>query len=424
MKIRSVFLGLAALLAASSFVFGQAVTEQLTLTTYYPSPVGSYSELQLVPKAEVAGDCAGANDEGKMFYDAASHSMRVCKNVGGGVGWGDFESWTVSDDNTQLFAADIDWNVGIGTRTPRTRLELANDGAILASGSFGDGWIEPNLGAGTRLLWYPLKGAFRVGRALGTEWDNANIGIYSIAMGREVTASGGYSIAMGRLTTASGNYSTAMGIYTSAIGDGATAIGNTTTANGNYSTAMGRDTIASGNYSTAIGYQTTASGDYSIAMGRDTTANGINSTSNGYKTTASGDYSSAMGRETIASGDYSTAMGIYTSANGPASVAMGNGTTVIGKNSVVMGLVSTASGDNSFAGGVRANARNPGCFVWADSKNAAYPSNGADQFRVRANGGAFLEGAEWADVAEFMDVLKEDGIKEAEIVSIAGDDRL
>ncbi|MFH1440595.1 MAG: hypothetical protein ABIH18_00920 [Candidatus Omnitrophota bacterium] len=127
MKIRSIFLGLAALLATYSFVFGQAVTEQLTLTTYYPSPVGSYSELQLVPMPLVAADCTGANDEGKMFYDITTNSMRVCRNVGGVFGWQDFGNWTISNDNTQLFANDTAWNVGIGTITPTARLDVSGN---------------------------------------------------------------------------------------------------------------------------------------------------------------------------------------------------------------------------------------------------------------------------------------------------------
>lgn len=63
------------------------------------------------------------------------------------------------------------------------------DEALLA-GTFASGWTEPNTGAGTRMLWYPRKAAFRAGRVTGTQWNNANIGDYSFACGVNTTASG------------------------------------------------------------------------------------------------------------------------------------------------------------------------------------------------------------------------------------------
>jgi trimeric autotransporter adhesin len=84
----------------------------------------------------------------------------------------------------------------------------------------------PVEGAGVRMMWYPNKAAFRAGRVTGTQWDDANIGLYSLATGYNATASGNSSTAMGAVTTASGTNSTAMGYLT--------------TASGLYSTAMGR----------------------------------------------------------------------------------------------------------------------------------------------------------------------------------------
>jgi len=162
---------------------------------------------------------------------------------------------------------DSSGNVGIGTATPRTKLELNNDGAILAIGTYGSGWTEPSLGAGTRLLWYPRKAAFRVGYVSGTQWDNANIGVYSTAIGYNTKASGGYSIAMGFDTTASKDWSTAMGRDTTASGYYSTAMGYYTTASESYSTAMGGNTTASGYYSTAIGRYTKAEAYADVAVG-------------------------------------------------------------------------------------------------------------------------------------------------------------
>ena len=38
-------------------------------------------------------------------------------------------------------------------------------------------------GAGARMFFNPYKAAFRSGRVSGTQWDNANVGAYSSAMG-------------------------------------------------------------------------------------------------------------------------------------------------------------------------------------------------------------------------------------------------
>ncbi|OYT43398.1 MAG: hypothetical protein B6U88_01080, partial [Candidatus Aenigmarchaeota archaeon ex4484_56] len=165
-------------------------------------------------------------------------------------------------------------------------------------------------GAGTRLIWYPRKAAFRVGYVSGTQWDDANIGDYSIAMGVNTEASGRSSVAIGWDSIAPGDYSIAIGSGTEAYGFSSVAIGDTTTASGDQSIAMGGNTEASGDYSTAMGHFTTASGDYSTAMGHFTTASGYVSTAVGAYTTASGPYSIAIGQGIEASGDSSIAIAL------------------------------------------------------------------------------------------------------------------
>jgi hypothetical protein len=180
------------------------------------------------------------------------------------------------------------------------KLRVNGDGGFVAGGTYGRGTI-PAIDAGVRMMWYPAKVAFRAGHVTGSEWDDANIGDYSTALGLNTTASGNWSTAMGSSTRASGLYSTAMGDYT--------------TASGNRSTAMGNSTMASGLYSTAMGDYTTASGNRSTAMGNSTTASGFVSTAMGYSTMASGIASIAMGWYDTASGDYSTAIGSHVSTN-------------------------------------------------------------------------------------------------------------
>ena len=217
---------------------------------------------------------------------------------------------------TKLYA-----QVGIGTATPNATALLHVDAGtsttkgLLLTGTYNASATVPSLGAGTRLMFYPGKAAFRAGNVNSTQWDDAFVGLYSVAMGYNTTANGAESTAMGVGNTASGAQSTAMGVGTTASENFATAIGLNTNASGGISTAMGNASNAFGLSSTAMGDHTTASGNYSTAMGDYTYASGENSTAMGNRTTASGNYSTAMGNRTTASGDYSTALGSKVSTN-------------------------------------------------------------------------------------------------------------
>lgn len=138
-------------------------------------------------------------------------------------------------------------NVGIGTISPLARLHVA-DSSVLFSGpsvvSPTTSFPPPVQGAGTRLMWYPEKGAFRVGTIGNNEWDMNSIGINSIATGNGTIASGNFSTAMGSGSVATGDYSTALGQSNSASGLSATAIGAGAKALGPISTAIGYATSA------------------------------------------------------------------------------------------------------------------------------------------------------------------------------------
>jgi hypothetical protein len=194
-------------------------------------------------------------------------------------------------------------NVGIGTSTPHANallhvdLSLSNSKGIIVSGIYDENASIPDLGAGSRLMFYPGKAAFRAGTVTGTDWNNANVGLGSAAMGYNTLASGSWSFATGNLTNATGGMATAMGHQANASGLVSTAFGVASQATGIYSTAMGNFSKASGHTSTAMGYFTTASGNYSTAIGTLTRAEGYHST--------------AMGDRSIAKGYASTVVGMY-----------------------------------------------------------------------------------------------------------------
>lgn len=89
----------------------------------------------------------------------------------------------------------IGGNVGIGTFSPSALLHtLGNDtgqGNVLFEGSYksSNPGNPPIEGAGTRMMWYPDKAAFRAGQVMGDKWDNANIGHRSFGIGFKTASS-------------------------------------------------------------------------------------------------------------------------------------------------------------------------------------------------------------------------------------------
>lgn len=191
--------------------------------------VHANSGLLYVKEATTNGECTGDDVELILSPGVSDHGVLD--------GLGD-------DDHPQYVLVD-------GVRD-------ATDG-FAVTGTKGTGAI-PATGAGVRIMWYPGKAAFRVGETFGSQWDDANIGARSIAMGAGTIASLDDAMAFGNFTEASGGV--------------ATAFGQGTTASGNISTAFGQNTTASGARSTAMGVQTTASGNFTTAMGANVSTDG------------------------------------------------------------------------------------------------------------------------------------------------------
>lgn len=258
--------------------------------------------------------------------------------------------WISGDGDDEGIFVDSDGRVGVGVNPTTANLEVTGDNGVLFGGTYDQGSI-PVEGAGTRLMWYPGKGAFRVGRVWGTQWDDVRVGQYSTALGVNTVAIGEVSTALGNTTVASGVNSTTMGYYAVASGETSTAIGNTTTANGVNSTA--------------IGYNTAANGDISTAIGNTTTANGINSTAMGLRTIAIGNYSVAMGIGTEPESFVETSLGSYDTGYTPFSTnawneadrlfVVGNGSAAIARSDA---LVMLKNGNTTINGSLRANSFN------------------------------------------------------------------
>lgn len=136
------------------------------------------------------------------------------------------------------FAQTPEKLVDIKDNTQTSRMSVHKNGALLVGGTYtGTSIGMAAEGAGTRLIWHPEKGAFRVGVVQGVQWDDSRIGNYSIAAGLNVIASGNNSSAFGLGSTASAQASFAAGENTAATGAASVALGyraNTNSRQGSF----------------------------------------------------------------------------------------------------------------------------------------------------------------------------------------------
>jgi len=178
----------------------------------------------------------------------------------------------INGANTYFTVKQSTGLVGIGTNAtdPRAQLEIGGTDGLLVRGTVNSGTIRA-LGAGVRLHWYPRKGAFRVGMAESSYWDddgtaNPKMSLYSIAMGYQPRASAVASTAIGAYNQATGDYALALGSYSQATQSHAIAIGTQAYATGIYSIAIGSGANTNGkDGSMVVGYDAYFQTAYSAA---------------------------------------------------------------------------------------------------------------------------------------------------------------
>ena len=270
-----------------------------------------------------------------------------------------------------------------------------------------------------------------IGNSLTVGIRIGDIGIYSVAEGEEITASGEVSHAEGDYTTASGNVSHAEGAYTTASGNISHAEGGYTTASGDFSHAEGNSfdsatdiiqdlssstsnddiltawnnrqfSLAKGEASHVEGRNCLALGDYSHAEGNLTTASGDISHAEGYSTKATGNSSHAEGVGSIASGMCSHAEGYSTKASGGSSHAEGN-------NTIANGEGSHAEGDRTIASSENQHVQGKNNIEDTENKYAHIVGNGeADTARSNAHT------LDWNGNAWYAGKLSQDGTPTAD----------
>ena len=225
----------------------------------------------------------------------------------------------------------------------------------------------------------------------GLSGNSVSVGVVGVTIG-----GGGAS---GLINTVSGDYGTIGGGQQNTAGGFANAVGGgqENAASENYAT------IAGGLSNTATRRATVGGGSVNKATGRGSTVGGGESNgANGEKATISGgQLNTASGfAATIGGGSSNASKGDHTTVGGGTSnnaegsrstVAGGSSNVALGSHSTIAGGLSNATaGDYSFAVGRRAknDVSHDGAFLFADSNDIDFKSVVANEFAVRATGGA------------------------------------
>ncbi|MFA5088548.1 MAG: hypothetical protein WC552_05890 [Candidatus Omnitrophota bacterium] len=388
-----------------AFLTITAQAREITLTTVVPAPGGNFSYSRYVPTATTPSCPGDGTANGTLYYSSTNSCLEICVN---GTYFPVNIMWKKTANNVYL--NDINDLVGIGTLSPSFRLTIDNDGGILAKGTYGSGVTAP-AGAGTRFMWYPRKAALRAGNVAGAQWDNANIGEYTVAFGQNNTASGSYSTVAGGLNNTAG------------FPAGWPALGHTTVSGGSTNQALGQyDTVGGGLNNVAnsgllggatvtggvnnqatfrgafvgSGYQNTASGLHSnVVSGADNQATmdyasiggGNQIVASGYASTVSGgQFNQAQnGAATVGGGERNIASGEHSTVAGGGGGIAGDGNTASAAASTIAGGRSnTASGQFSFVGGGQSNTASNN----VSSVLGGYNNTASGQYST-VSGGAF-----------------------------------
>jgi hypothetical protein len=267
--------------------------------------------------------------------------MKSGANIGDVLAWNGTSWYSSNGNHNTLDKAYDEGGAGAGRAiiADAGAVEINGTDGFLSTGTFGTGTGINLSGAGTRLIWNPQTSTFRAGTVSGTQWNAANVGAYSVAMGRNVQASGIQSLALGFDNVASGRNSFAIGDSSVALalnsvslghnnqsyGQNAFSLGTGNQNVGYYTGTVGKENLARGEHSFAFGYQDTSWAEFSMAMGFQTKTTGYGAITLGTRATATNPYAVAIGYHVDATADQSFAIGSYvTTDNKNGSMVFGD----------------------------------------------------------------------------------------------------
>ncbi len=174
--ILAMSLSLVFILISSAF----CADESLTITTYYPSPYGTYNELQLYPHSSPATTC-NATTRGTMYYDSDDGQIHVCDgttwpSIGGGGGYWALSGTNIYNTNTGNVLPDTDVGADLGAAATAWNSVYARYYYVKDTGGSGISNLALNspssttlnLGSGFSIITTPAGANLGIGVAPGS----------------------------------------------------------------------------------------------------------------------------------------------------------------------------------------------------------------------------------------------------------------
>ena len=210
------------------------------------------------------------------------------------------------------------------------------------------------------------------GAAVGIGVQSSATGVSALAIGTQVHNAGANAVAMGATASVDANSanSVVIGSSSKAVGaQNAVALGTSAQVNNGQATALGGFTNATGEGATAVGLSTQSLFAHATAVGWQAYATALNAVYLGARTTgtgASAESAIAIGTDVTSSGIYSIGMGLQANASQGDAIAIGRQALATGLNSMYLGprasniAGSGATANNAIAVGVDVTASGVG----------------------------------------------------------------
>ncbi len=274
-------------------------------------------------------------------------------------------SWVSLSSAATAFEYD---NANKIVRSDTSTGDIANDDFVFGSLQLGD---VGNSDHDQRFFFDKSKAAFRAGDVKDDNWDDINVGNFSVAFGKDTKANGKGALALGRNSVASGDYGFALGDNAQANQNFSVAVGENVTSDAIGAIVFGKSANATGLYATALGFQANASDVGAIAFGYNTDANNTGSVALGYEATSNEGGAVAFGYKVSADGVGSVAVGYENTSNSAFETTVGSFATDYTPNSTT----TFDANDRLFTIG-----------------NGINGSNRSDAFGILKNGNTYING--------------------------------
>jgi len=210
------------------------------------------------------------------------------------------------------------------------------------------------------------------GAAVGIGVQSFASGVSGLAIGTQVHNAGANTVAMGATASADANSANSVVIGSSSravVAQNAVALGTSAQVNNGQATALGGFTIADGDGATAVGLSSQSTTSHATAVGWQAYATALNAIYLGARTAgtgASAESAIAIGTDVSSSGTYSIGMGLQANASQADAIAIGRQALATGLNSMYLGARASniagsgATANNAIAVGIDVTASGVG----------------------------------------------------------------